>query len=102
MHKQLYIEQEKNREWTQPITCHLLNSKTKEKYNDKSWLKHCGRDNKTNVRAYFYNRYRKKKRQQRRQTYEIVTFANQNSTIGKLILCLKVIAGILALDCYAV
>ena len=48
---------------------------------------------KKNVRAYVYFRYRKMKRQQRRQTvreFDRVTFSN----IGKLIFDLKVIAGI--------
>jgi hypothetical protein len=68
---------------------------------------HCYGDNKIkiNVRAYFYFRYRKKQRQQQRQTvreFDSVTFASHSSNIGKLIFYLKVIAAILALDCYAV
>jgi hypothetical protein len=38
LHKKLNIEQQKNRGWTPPNLCHMLNSKTKEKYNEKSLL----------------------------------------------------------------
>ena len=51
--------------------------------------KHCCGDNKTNVRAYFYFRYRQKNRQQRRQTvgeFDSVTYSN----IGKLIFTLDI------------
>ena len=38
LHKKLNIEQQKNREWTQPILCHMSSSKTKQNHNDKSLL----------------------------------------------------------------
>ena len=38
LHKKLNIEQQQTWGWTQPIRCHMLNSKTKQKYNDKNLL----------------------------------------------------------------
>ena len=38
LHKKLNIEQQQIWGWTQPILCHMLNSKTKKKYNAKNLL----------------------------------------------------------------
>ena len=83
---------------TQPILCHMLNCKTKQKYNDKSlrwykvWLvtdtnivveiikKHVG--------TYFYFRYRKKNKQQKRQPDKVLFIGKLMSHVFKVsILC---------------
>ena len=92
LHKKKKIIQEQiNRDELTPIRCHMLNCKTKQKYNDKSWLWYkvwlVADTNivmeiiKQHVGTYFYFSYRKKNRQQRRQT---VRKSDSVSYIGKL------------------
>ena len=80
LHKKLNIEQQQTWGWTRPILCHMLNSKTKKKYNAKNllWYKvWLATDTniveeilelKQYIRVYFYLRYRRKKKQQQSDT----------------------------------